>query len=125
MFGVFTDAGLPVILHSDGDIRPILPDLVEIGMTVLNPVQPEVLDHNWLRSEYGSKLAFYGGISTQSAMVARNERSVREAALACANTLASNGTGLLLGPSHRMQSDIPMESVDAMLDVFSELERQA
>jgi uroporphyrinogen decarboxylase len=46
MFSVFLDAGLPVILHSDGDIRAILPDLVEIGLTTLNPVQPEVLEHD-------------------------------------------------------------------------------
>ena len=58
LFAVFVDAGLPVILHSDGDIRAILPDLVEIGLTTLNPVQPEVLDHAWLQKEYGAKLSF-------------------------------------------------------------------
>ena len=65
MFSVFTDAGLPVILHSDGDIKAILPDLIEIGVTTLNPVQPEVLEHEWLAREYGDRLSFYGGISTQ------------------------------------------------------------
>jgi uroporphyrinogen decarboxylase len=120
MFSVFLDAGLPVILHSDGDIRAILPDLVEIGLTTLNPVQPEVLEHNWLQREYGAKLSFYGGISTQGVLPARDVDEVRRATLACARSLAPEGTGLLLGPSHRMQSDIPVQNVEAMLRAFDE-----
>ncbi len=122
MFSPFTDAGLPVILHSDGDIKAILPDLVEVGLTTLNPVQPEVLDHTWLASEYGQKLSFYGGISTQSVMPQGNREMVRKATIDCARALAPSATGLVLGPSHRMQSDIPSESVDAMLDAFRHLE---
>ena len=122
MFAPFTDAELPVILHSDGDIKPILPDLVEIGVTTLNPVQPEVLDHSWLAREYGQKLSFYGGISTQSVMPQGDWEMVRKATMECAQVLAPFGTGLVLGPSHRMQSDIPPASVDAMLDAFRELE---
>ncbi|MGD0361716.1 MAG: uroporphyrinogen decarboxylase family protein [Bryobacteraceae bacterium] len=120
LFAIFTDAGLPVILHSDGDIRAILPDLVEIGMTTLNPVQPEVLDHAWLRKEYGSKLSFYGGISTQGVLPGGTVEQVRAATLACARALAPEGTGLVLGPSHRMQSDIPPRNVEAMLDAFDQ-----
>jgi uroporphyrinogen decarboxylase len=118
MFAVFLDAGLPVILHSDGDIRAILPDLVEIGLTTLNPVQPEALEHAWLYREYGEKLSFYGGISTQDVLPTGNAEAVRAATVACARELAPEGTGLMLGPSHRMQSDIPPESVDAMLEAF-------
>jgi uroporphyrinogen decarboxylase len=120
MFAVFLDAGLPVILHSDGDIRAILPDLVEIGLTTLNPVQPEVLEHGWLYREFGSKLSFFGGISTQAVLPSGDAAAVREATVACARNLAPDGTGLLLGPSHRMQSDIPASSVDAMLEAFRE-----
>jgi uroporphyrinogen decarboxylase len=123
MFAVFTDAGLPVILHSDGDIKAILPDLVEMGLTTLNPVQPEVLDHAWLAREFGQKLSFYGGISTQSVMPRADPELVRQATLECARVLAPSGTGLVLGPSHRMQSDIPPESVDAMVAAFQELKR--
>ena len=121
MFAVFSDAGLPVILHSDGDIKAILPDLVEIGLTTLNPVQPEVLEHTWLAREYGQKLSFYGGISTQSVMPQGDGALVRQATLDCARVLAPSGTGLVLGPSHRMQSDIPLESVDTMLAAIREL----
>jgi uroporphyrinogen decarboxylase len=122
MFSPFADAGLPVILHSDGDIKSVLPDLVEIGLTTLNPVQPEVLDHSWLAREFGEKLSFYGGISTQSVMPQGDTKLVRKATIDCARALAPSGTGLVLGPSHRMQSDIPPANVDAMLEAFRELE---
>jgi uroporphyrinogen decarboxylase len=118
MFAVFREAGLPVILHSDGDIWPILPDLVEIGLTCLNPVQPEVLDHGRLYREFGKHLSFYGGISTQAVLPKVTAAEVRAATAACIRDLAPDGTGLILGPSHRMQSDIPPENVAAMLEAF-------
>jgi uroporphyrinogen decarboxylase len=118
MFAVFRDAGLPVILHSDGDIWAILPDLVEIGLTCLNPVQPEVLEPQRLQREFGRTLSFYGGISTQTLLPGAAPAEVREAVCACAHDLAPEGTGLILGPSHRLQSDIPPANVAAMLDAF-------
>jgi uroporphyrinogen decarboxylase len=118
MFAVFRDAGLPVILHSDGDIWPILPDLVEIGLTCLNPVQPEVLEHSRLHREFGKQLSFYGGISTQAVLPKVSPAEVRAATAACIRDLAPDGTGLILGPSHRMQSDIPPANVAAMLSAF-------
>ncbi|MEI6781773.1 MAG: uroporphyrinogen decarboxylase family protein [Verrucomicrobiota bacterium] len=118
MFAVFRDAGLPVMLHSDGDIWPILPDLVDIGLTCLNPVQPEVLEHGRLYREFGQHLSFYGGISTQEVLPKVSPAEVCAATLACMRDLAPNGTGLILGPSHRMQSDIPAENVAAMLEAF-------
>ena len=79
LFAPFREAGLPLILmHSDGQIQQILPDLVEIGLTALNPVQPEVLDHIWLRENFGGKLAFYGGISTQTVLPHGTPDEVRQ-----------------------------------------------
>jgi len=121
MFQPFLDAGLPVIMHSDGRIAAILPDLVEIGLTVLNPVQPEVMDHQWLRQTFGQNLAYYGGISTQTVLPNGSPDEIKAAVLACTDALAPDGTGLVLAPSHRMMSDIPMANVDALLEAFSDL----
>jgi len=118
LFRVFREAGLPVILHSDGDIWPILPDLLDMGLTGLNPVQPEVMEHHRLYREFGRQLSFYGGISTQEVLPTGSPRQVRDATIACIRDLAPDGTGLVLGPSHRMQSDIPAENVVAMLEAF-------
>jgi uroporphyrinogen decarboxylase len=107
-------------MHSDGQIQQILPDLVEIGLTALNPVQPEVLDHIWLRENFGGKLAFYGGISTQTVLPHGSTDEVRLAVAACLHDLAPDGTGLLLAPSHRMMTDIPLANVAAMVEAFRE-----
>lgn len=118
LFAVFREADRPVLLHSDGDLWPILPDLVDLGLTTLNPVQPEVLDHARLHREFGRHLSFYGGISTQEILPRGTPAEVQTAVRTCLDQLAPEGTGLLLGPSHRMQSDIPMANVEALLDAF-------
>jgi len=121
LFAPFQERGLPVLMHSDGQIQKILPDLVEIGLTTLNPVQPEVLDHAWLRESFSGKLAFYGGISTQTVLPYGSPEEVRKAVSDCAGELSVDGSGLLIAPSHRMMSDIPMANIAAMLDAFRAL----
>jgi uroporphyrinogen decarboxylase len=120
LFAPFVERGLPVLMHSDGQIGEIIEDLVEIGLTALNPVQPEVLDHAWLYLVFGDRLAFYGGISTQTVLPRGRPEEVRAAVGAARARLAPEGTGLLLAPSHRLMSDIPMANVDALLAAFDE-----
>ena len=71
-----------------------------------------------LYREFGQRLSFYGGLSTQEVLPRVSPAEVRAATLASIRELAPEGTGLLLGPSHRMQSDIPIENVVAMLETF-------
>jgi uroporphyrinogen decarboxylase len=120
LFRPFRERGLPVLMHSDGQIQQILPDLVEIGLTALNPVQPEVLDYGWLRQNYGGRLAFYGGISTQTVLPHGTPAEVSAAVAACVRELAPDGTGLLIAPSHRMMTDIPLENVEALIGAMRE-----
>ena len=119
MFAPFREMGLPVIMHSDGQIQTILPDLIEIGLTALNPVQPEVLDHIWLRKTFGNQLAYYGGVSTQTVLPQGSPEEVAKVTQDCIHHLAPDGTGLVVAPSHRMMTDIPLENVDALLDAFA------
>ncbi len=120
LFQPFLDRGLPVMMHSDGDIAPIVGDLVEIGLTALNPVQPEVVDHEWLHQEFDGKLAFYGGVSTQTVLPYGTPEEVVEAARKCVADLAPNGTGLMLAPSHRMMSDVSMANIEALKEAMQE-----
>jgi uroporphyrinogen decarboxylase len=122
LFSPFREAGLPVLMHSDGDIAAILPDLVEIGLTALNPVQPEVLNLDFLHREFDGRLAFYGGVSTQTVLPFGKPEEVKAAVRLAKRSLAPAGTGLLLAPSHRMTADIPMENVDAFLEASAALE---
>lgn len=121
LFAPFVERGLPVLMHSDGRIDEIVPDLVEIGLTALNPVQPEVLDHASLRAAFGGRLAFYGGVSTQTVLPHGTPDDVRAATADCRSVLAPEGTGLLLAPSHRLMADIPMANVEALLAAFREV----
>jgi len=121
LFEPIRAAGLPILMHSDGHIEPILPDLIEIGLNVYNPVQPEVTDFCWLRRTFGRQLAYYGGVSTQTTMPFGTPDDVRTAVIKAAHELAPDNTGLLIAPSHRMMSDIPMHNVAALLDAFAQL----
>ncbi len=118
LFAPFVARGLPVLMHSDGRIDEIVPDLVEIGLTALNPVQPEVLDHDWLRATFGGRLAYYGGVSTQTILPRGSPSEVAAAVADCRARLAPDGTGLILAPSHRLMTDIPMANLDALLAAF-------
>jgi uroporphyrinogen decarboxylase len=122
LFAPFREAGLPVIMHSDGQIADILPDLVEIGLSAYNPVQPEVIDHGWLRRTFGDRLAYYGGLSTQTVLSHGSPQEVARTVRACRAALAPENTGLLLAPSHRLMTDTPVENVEAMLAAFASLE---
>jgi len=121
LFAPFVARNMPILMHSDGQIQKILPDLVEIGLTTLNPVQPEALDHAWLAENFVGKLAFYGGVSTQTVLPYGTPAEVKTAVASAAATLSPNGTGLLIAPSHRLMTDIPMANIAAMLEAFQEL----
>lgn len=118
LFAPFREAGLPILMHSDGNISEILPDLVEIGLTTLNPVQPEVLDHTWLRQTFGNNLSYYGGISTQTVLPSGSPEAIERAVKHCFERLAPDQTGLVVAPSHRMMTDIPIQNVDALRKAF-------
>ena len=121
MFAPFKAAGMPILMHSDGQIGDILPDLVEIGLTTLNPVQPEILDHTWLKQTFGNQLSYYGGVSTQTVLPSGTPAEVQAAAGQAIRLLAPHNTGLMLAPSHRMMVDIPLENVEALLSVFEQM----
>ena len=118
LFYPFKERGLPIIMHSDGQIQQILPDLLDIGLTTLNPVQPEVMDHVWLREKYGDRLSYYGGISSQTVLPYGTADEVKKTVFHVSHTLAPENTGLVIAPSHRMMSDIPLQNVTALLDAF-------
>ena len=75
--------------------------------------------HRLAEENFGGKLAFYGGISPRRRRCqAGRGRAVRGTGGSLEAGAGSQGTGLLLGPSHRMMTDIPMENVEAMIEAF-------
>lgn len=104
-----------VFYHSDGDCRAIIPELIEIGIDILNPVQPECMDPAEIKKLYGDKLAFWGTIGTQRTMPFGTPDDVREEVITRIETVGKGG-GLLLGPSHLLQDDVPWDNVLAFFE---------
>jgi uroporphyrinogen decarboxylase len=104
-----------IFYHSDGMIEPIIPDLIEIGVDILNPVQPECMDPVSLKEQYGDCLAFWGTIGTQTTMPFGTPENVREIVKERIETVGRDG-GLLLAPTHKLEPDVPWENVLAFFD---------
>ena len=114
---------LPVWYHSDGDIRPIIEDLIEVGVTVLNPVQPESMDLAEIAARYGDRLCFWGCIGTQQVMPWGSPAEVREAVRRAIELMAP---GLVLAPTHVLEPEVPWENIVAFheaIDEFGVFER--
>jgi uroporphyrinogen-III decarboxylase len=106
-----------IAYHSDGNIYPIVPELIEIGLDVLNPVQPASMDPVRLKDEYGDRLCFWGSIDEQQTLPFGGPEEVRREVLTRLNTLGRGG-GLILGPTHHVQLDTPLENFWAMTDTI-------
>jgi uroporphyrinogen decarboxylase len=109
---------LKVAYHSDGTIYPIIPDLIEVGVDVLNPIQPACMDPARLKEEYGDRLCFWGSIDEQHTLPFGSPADVRNEVLTRLRTLGKDG-GLILGPTHHVQLDTPMENFWAMVDAIT------
>ena len=111
--------GKDVWVHSCGKIDPLIPRLVEMGLDVLNPVQPECMDLETLKRDFGDKLAFYGGITTQTVLPFGTPDEVRTEARRVRDLMGAGG-GYIFSPSQDLQADVPAENVLALLDVARE-----
>jgi len=112
-------AGKHVWIHSCGDIVEILPDLAEMGVDVLNPVQPECMDIYELKNNFGKQLAFWGGISTQRTLPFGSPDAVRDETRKVIERLSENG-GYIASPSQELQDDVPLDNVTAMIEAIKE-----
>jgi uroporphyrinogen decarboxylase len=108
---------LKVAYHSDGDIRPIIPELIEIGVDVLNPIQPACMNPAEIARLFGDRLCLWGTIDEQRTLPFGAPEDVRREVLLRIETAGKNG-GLILGPTHHVQLDTPMENFRAMVEAI-------
>jgi len=114
---IYQDLGIPIIHHSCGDIRPVISDLVDLGLDVLNPVQPEAMNITEIAEQYGQDLSFYGGISVQNILPYGSPEDIRREVQHCVEILGKYG-GYIIAPSQAITSDVPPENVHALLDAM-------
>lgn len=105
---------LIVFYHSCGFVTPLIPHLIEAGIDVLNPVQPECMDFARLHREFGDRLSFHGTIGTQTTMPFGTPDDVRRAVFENLEIAGDRG-GLFVAPTHLLEPEVPVENIAAYL----------
>lgn len=103
-----------VLYHSDGYVEPFIPHLIEIGVDVLNPIQPECMDFKKIHDQFGDRMSFNGTIGTQTTMPYETPDGVRRKVFENLEIAGEKG-GLLPCPSHLIEPEVPWENIEALV----------
>jgi uroporphyrinogen decarboxylase len=104
-----------VFIHSCGKVQELFPELIELGLDVFNPFQPEVMDPYEIKKQYGSQLSFYGGVSIQRLLPFGTPQQIRDEVKHLMDEVGHEG-GFIISPSHDMPGDIPLPNLLAFID---------
>jgi uroporphyrinogen decarboxylase len=110
--------GTPVMYHCDGAVYPLIPELIDIGITLLNPIQADAMgmDPARLKAEFGERLSFHGGVDIVHTLREGTPSDVRAEVVKHIDVLGKTG-GYIVASSHHIQSDTPLANVDALYDL--------
>lgn len=103
-----------VFYHSCGFVTPMIPHLIDAGIDVLNPVQPECMDFGEIHAKYGNRLSFHGTIGTQTTMPFGTPDDVRREVFKNLEITGDKG-GLFVAPTHLLEPEVPVENVLAYI----------
>lgn len=117
-YGLVKSAGKKVSIHCCGRVEAILDDLVEIGVNLFNPFQPEVMDVDALLRSYHGRLAFWGGVSTQRLLPYGSPAEVQRD-VAQLLSMGRNG-GYVIAPAHAVPGDAREDNLHIMLELLLE-----
>jgi uroporphyrinogen decarboxylase len=108
---------LKLAWHSCGSIVPIIPDFIEVGLDILNPIQPRAkgMEPHFLKREYGRELVFFGGLDIQELLPRGTVHDVRDEVRRLVEILGPGG-GYILAPAHNIQDDTPTENILAIYE---------
>ncbi len=107
-----------VAYHTDGCVYAVIPELIEIGIDVLNPIQPAAMDPVRVKREYGKDLCFWGSMDEQHTLPFASPQEVSKEVADRVATLGAGG-GLILAPTHHVQLDTPLENFWAMVEAVT------
>ena len=105
--------------HSDGYIEPVIPDLIEIGVNIINPIQPECMDPVKIKKMYGDRITLHGTISLQKTLPFGTVEEVRKEVLFRIKKCGYNG-GLILAPANVVTADVPIENILTLYNTTKE-----
>jgi len=117
----FKDMGLKTFYHSCGSIVPVIEDFIEMGLDILDPIQPkaEGMNPEALKSRFGDRLAFHGGVDEQELLPRGTVDEVRNEVHRLIDILGQQG-GYIICAAHAIQPDTPMENILAMYEAAKE-----
>jgi len=118
LFKVYRDAGWHMMMHSCGCITQFLPDLIEAGLDVIEPVQP-CMGLEFIKKEYGKDLTFWGGIDTQQLLPFGTPEDVRKESARVIRLLGKGG-GHIIAPAQEVMKDVPLANIVALLETIVE-----
>jgi len=107
--------GRIAFLHSCGNVEPIIPDLIDLGLDILHPIQPEAMDILALKRQFGRDLTFCGGLRTQDLLPRGTPDQIRDEVRRLKRDMGAGG-GYILEPGITVQADVPLENMLAMID---------
>ncbi len=113
-----------LMLHSDSAFRPFIPELIECGIQVLDPIQEHCpgMELYGLKRDFGQQLTFHGAIDTQQVLPFGSEAEVEAETIRCIDALGRGG-GYILAPVHNVQADVPPENLVTMCRMAHEYGR--
>ena len=117
MYALVKSKGKFVFIHSCGKVDQLFPDLIECGVDVFNPFQPEVMDVFDMKKKYGSRLSFYGGISTQKTLPYGTVTQIRDEVKRLLDVVGKDG-GYIASPAHSIPPDAKPENIAAMIETL-------
>lgn len=111
-----------IFYHSCGFIEPLIPDLIEAGIDVLNPIQSECMDFEGIHKKYGDQISFHGTIGTQTVMPKGTPEEVKEAVWRNLDIAGKKG-GLFVAPTHMIEPEVPLENILAYVEACRTYQR--
>ncbi len=115
-------SGHHFVLHTDGAIGPVIPDIIDMGVDILHPIQPECVDVEWVKREFGQDTTLWGGYGTQGTLVFGSPDQVRQEVNELCDVMGAGG-GFILSPGLSIQNEVPVENAAAFIEVALERER--
>jgi uroporphyrinogen decarboxylase len=104
-----------IFYHSCGHVTPFIDQLIEIGVDILNPIQPECMSFDEVHDKYGNRLSFWGTLGTQELLPFGTKEQVLETTLSRLNICGEKG-GIVIGPTHMVEPEVPWENLTAIME---------
>ncbi|HRU05241.1 MAG TPA: uroporphyrinogen decarboxylase family protein [Candidatus Brocadiia bacterium] len=115
IYGLVKRHGRTVFHHTCGNVTEIVGDLIDIGLDILHPIQPETMDIRALKRKFGKRLAFCGGVRTQDLLPTGSPEDVRDEVRRLKEEMGAGG-GYILEPGITLQADVPLANLVALIE---------